>query len=191
MKDKVRPLYLQLMGILSQTPSYDSAHTTISSHEIWENYNNMVDRLNTIIGEDYNSFKITPKAENWNGSVQYVVNGTLFRQQLNGLINYLHGQYYNNERPPFSGEATAVFQQNQVVSQTTDVQVLMMTVLEVQEKLIKKEGEYPSDTPENNFIQTLKEALRSVRSNVDLINLILQTALATGLTLGKLKDIFS
>lgn len=194
MKDKIRPIYMQLMGILSQTPTYDHANTTISTKEIWEEYNKIVDKLKVVTEkDDYQDFRIEPKSESWGDGMptHQVVSGTFFRQQLNGLINYLHAEYFQNEKPPFSGEPQAVFNQNQTVSQNTEVQVLMMTVLEIQEKLIKKEGEYPPDTEENKFIKALKEALKNTKSNIDLINTILQTALATGLTLEKLKQIFS
>lgn len=193
MKEKIRPIYMQLMGILSQTPVFDSPHSTMNSAEIWESYNAVIDKLNQICGNDtYSGFKIAPKTEHYDsGHSSMYVNGTLFRQNLNGLINYLHAEYFQNERSPFSGEPQTVFNQNQSVNQTTDVQVLMMTVLEIQEKLIKKESEYPPDTAENKFIKTLKEALKSTKNNVDLINTILQTALTAGLTIEKLKDIFS
>lgn len=188
MKEKIRPIYLQLIGILSQTPNFDSPYGTMNSQEIWENYNKIVDRLNETSGNNYFEFRVEPKTDY--GGSSYV-NGTFFRQQLNGLINHLHAEYFKDERSPFSGESPAIFQQNQTVTQNTDVQVLMMTVLEVQEKLIKKEEEYAPDTPENKFIKTLKETLKGVKSNIDLVNLILQTALASGLTLERLKSIFS
>lgn len=191
MKEKIRPIYLQLTGVLAQTPSFDNPHSTMSSEVIWEGYNKIVEKLNSVSGKDYSEFKVESKTEMWNSGSHRIVNGTFFRQQLNGLINHLHAEYFQDERPPFSGEAPAIFQQNQTVSQNTDVQVLMMTVLEVQEKLIKKEGEYDPGTPENIFIKTFKEALKGTKNNIDLISSLLQSALTAGLTLEKLKSIFN
>lgn len=191
MQEKIKPIYQQLMGILSQTPNFDNPHSTISTSEIWEHYNAIVDSLSAVSGKDYGQFKIEPKWQEWNrGSGHNVVNGTFFRQKLNGLINHLHGEYFTNERAPFSGEPQNVFEQNQVVTQNTNIEVLMMTVLEVQERLIKEESKYPPDSPEGNFIKKLKDALKGVKSNIDLIITILQTAIAVGLSIEKLKNIF-
>lgn len=179
------------MAILSETPLFNNAYTTFSEAEIWENYNSVVDKLNEVSKKDYSKFKVEPKWDDWgDGSGQYVVNGTLFRQKLNGLINHLHAEFFPTERAPFSGEPTHVFEQNQTVSQNTEVQVLMMTVLEVQEKLIKQEGIYPEDSKESKFIKKLKDALKGVKSNIDLINTILQTAMTVGITLDSLHKIF-
>jgi hypothetical protein len=192
MQEKIKPIYQELMGILSQTPVFDNPHSTLSTVEIWENYNDIIERLNTISERDYNHFKIKEKIEQWgDGSSHPYVNGTLFRQKLNGLINHLHGEHFPNERTPFSGEPQHVFEQNQVVSQSTDVQVIVMTVLEVQEKLIKNEDKYSSDSPEGKFIKIVKESLKNVKSTMELINLILQTAANVGLTPDKLSTIFS
>lgn len=181
------------MGILSQTPTYDNAHISISTQEIWEEYNKIVDKLKTVAENDkYLDFRIESKSEPWgNGIVHQVVNGTFFRQKVGGLINHLHAEYFTQERSPFSGEPSAVFQQNQTVSQNTDVQIVMTLVLEIQEKLITKEQQYPPESDENKFIQLLKNSLKNVKNSNDMIYQILQTASAVGLTIEKVKDIFS
>lgn len=191
MKEKIKPLYLQLQGILSQTPLFENPFSTFDTSEIWENYNKTVDKLNLISGKNYDEFKIEPKWERWQGDSTQQVNGTLFRQKINGLINFLHGEYFQDERAPFSGEPQNIFTQNQQVEQTTSIEVLMMTVLEIQEKLIKKEVDYPQDSAENKFIKSIKDSLKTVKNNMDMINLILQTAASVGLTIEKLSKIFS
>lgn len=191
MKEKIKPIYLQLMGILSQMPTFSAAFTIFSTSEIWENYNSVIDKLNTTSGKNYDEFKVIPKTQLYMGTNRPVVNGTLFRQQINGLINHLHGEYFQEDKMPFSGEPQNVFEQNQVVSQSSNLQVVMVTILELQEKLIKKESEFPVDSAEGKFIKILKDSLKNVKSNIELINLILQTAISVGLSLDKLKTIFS
>lgn len=178
------------MAILSQTPTFENPHSSFSVSEIWENYNGVVNRLNAVTGKNYDHHKIAPKSEMWNGGVSHIVNGTLFRQKVNGLINFLHAEYFPNERPPFSGEPQNIFETNQTVTQSTEIQVLMVTVLELQEKLIRAEKDFPEGTPENKFIKIFKDALKGTKSNMELIMLMLQTAQAVGLTVDKLASLF-
>jgi len=189
MERDIRPIYLELQGILSQMPIFNEL-TVISTSEVWENYNSVVDKLNGVTKKSYDDHKVAPKSSLYNGIQRQVVNGSFFRQKVNGLINFLHGEYFPSERAPFSGQPQIVNEQTQTVTQSTEIQVIMIAALEIQERLVKAEREYPEGSSENKFITRIKDGLKNVKNYMELIALILQTAQAVGLSTDKLASIF-
>lgn len=95
MKEKIRPIYNELQGYLSQAPK-----NNLTSNEIWEQTNETIDELNKITEtNEYEKFKIKSFTNNWQPSEQ-IVDISSYKQKLAGLINRLHGQFFNNEASP-------------------------------------------------------------------------------------------
>ena len=57
-KKRIRPLYNELQGYLSQAPLATKATDWFPTNSQWEFVNHAIDRLNAITGKDYNHFKI-------------------------------------------------------------------------------------------------------------------------------------
>lgn len=178
MKDKVKPLYSELQGYLSQAPNREGYFHT---KEVWEQFNGVVNELNNTTGKDYSRFKITPSGH----EEPYTTVGE-YRSKLSGLISRLHGEYFSDEAPPFSGSPTTVVTQTQTQQQSAHVVML----LEIQSKIDKKLSKV-DEGEEKDFLQTLKSKLGYVKDTAELIKLIVTTAQSFGVSLDKLGQIFS
>jgi hypothetical protein len=62
-----------------------------------------------------------------------------YRQKLGGLISWLHGKYFTDEPPPFSGMPSTVI--IQVQQQSVSVQMLLDIQTKIDEALTKAKGE--------------------------------------------------
>lgn len=164
MKDKIRHIYSELQGCLSQTPSIKNNYDSIDQRAFWEHINSTIDELSTILEKDYSSYKLVPsnREENY-------IRVSVVRLKLGAIISRLHGEYYSDEPAPFSGMPSVVnnFSQSQ---QQTATQTI---VLEFQELLSQKIASI-ADEEEKTFLQKIKEGLGTVRNTAELIKLILE-----------------
>lgn len=183
MKDKIRPIYEELIGYLSQVPVPENPYIEIFDESYWDLLGQTIDELNQITNKNYNKFRIAPERE---GSS---INLGAYRTNLNGLILRLHAEYYPNEPTPFSGAPpTTIISQEQSQSQEQSVQVVML--LEIQEKIITKLQYEEISHEERGFLERVKDGLTGVKNVVGLINLILSTAQQMGVTLNNLVNLF-
>jgi len=179
MKEKIRPTYNELQGYLSQAPNKD----------VWDDggvamqnqLNITVDQLSEMTGDDYSRFKVRVSGE------RTVLDINSYRTNLGGLISRIHGLYFSDEAPPFSGGPSTVITQNQHQSQSMNVQVL----LEVQSKIDLQLPNHKEGTPERNFLERVKAGLGSVKSVTELISLILKTGKEVGLSVDKILSLFT
>ncbi|MBU1046874.1 hypothetical protein KKH36_03805 [Patescibacteria group bacterium] len=184
MKEKIRPIYSELQGYLSQAPEpIPGRETTSNGVEIVEQLNSSIEELEEISGDDYSRYKENIKITK-SGSTRYF-DLLSYRSSLGGLISRLHGKYFSDENPPFSGMPSTVINQNQ--SQITYVQVL----LEMQSKIDSKIPEYEEGTRERSFLEKVKSSLSGISDINSLVVLILKTAKDLGLTLEQIFSIFS
>lgn len=113
MINKIRPLYTELHGYLSQAPNADK-NKYFDEKNIWLRYNNAIDELNEITSKNFNRFKVqTTNIAGWGDAVST----REYRNNLSGLISRLYGEYFKNEVAPFSGMPSTIIQQNQQQTQ--------------------------------------------------------------------------
>src|SRR6266699_2395358 len=94
-KKKVRPLYNEFQGYLSQTPTSTDVNAVLYEKSQWEHVNNAIDSLNAAAGRNYDQFKIIQTMRR-DGYLNNIRLSTL-RTKLGGLINRLHAEYFSDE----------------------------------------------------------------------------------------------
>lgn len=179
----IKPIYSELQGYLSQAPTGDKV-AYLRDPSLWQQYNSTIDELNTIAGKDYNKFKIT-NIQN-DGGEPYILNSD-YRSKLNGLIMRLYGEYFDKEIAPFGGSPNTVVNQNQSQSQTTQIALIM----DFQSVIDKKLYSFELDEKEKTFLEKIKAALPTVKSMVELINLVVSLAKSLGLSVDQIAKLFS
>ena len=183
MKDKIRPIYSELQGILHQAPEKDQSIYN-EDKRLWEKFNELLDSLKTITNDgSYESSKLVPI----HGDGYSYVSGQMYRTNISGLILKLHGTYFSDERPPFSGPEPANVTQTQFAaqSQNVSVEVAVQIGMDLQKALEKAE------TPEEkSFIEGLKSKIGTVKSYADFLLLVVSTAQAYGITLENIEKLF-
>ena len=182
MKDKIRPIYQELQGYLSQTPLPEMGYEGVTEASLWDQINQSIDELNEISSKNYDKFSISPKRSRTGDFIVLVA----YRTKLGGLIDRLHAEYFSDEPRPFSGAPTTIITQEQTQEQSTQVVML----LEIQGKIYERLYNGQIGPKEKNFLEKLKESLTSIKSSVELINLILITAQKMGIDLENLIEIF-
>ena len=179
-KEKLRPLYSELQGYLSQTPERMKTGEYIQDESLWSQFNTVIGLISEVTGEDYTRFEIKPIGG-------YYVSHTRYRQSLGGIISYLHGKYFSEELAPFSGGPNTIISQSQQQSQS----VLIQMVLDMQSKIDEKIGNYEDGSKEKGFMQKLKSSLSSITNVTDLIAKLSKIANDNGLNLDDVSNIFS
>lgn len=185
MLEKIRPIYSELQGYLSQAPTFSESNGVTYDRSLWEQLNLIVDELSSITDVDYNRFKIVsiPSSHSGPGFIRT----SEYRSKLNGLICKLHAEYFNSEPAPFSGSQNSLnITQNQ--QQSAHAQIVML--LEFQE-LINSKLTQATDDKEKSFLESMKSKLRDVKSLGELIQILVSTAKAFGLSIGDLVRLFS
>lgn len=179
-KDKIRPLYSELQGYLSQAPSVDGKSSTLYE-ELYKQPDSTIDELNEVTGQDYNKFKIQPLQ----GSFGPFARVEDYRSKLGGLISRLHGEFFSDEPAPFSGMPSTIINQNQ--SQSVNIQM----IVELTEKITQQANKFDEGTPERGFLEKIKKGLSNIKNIADVLNLVFESATQYGLSLEKIKDILS
>jgi hypothetical protein len=180
MKEKIRPIYSELQGYLSQAPSGKTS--SIHHEECWNLYNQTLDELQKATNRDYKKFHISPVKGM--GEIDFIDVG-VYRQKLGGLISRLHGEYFSDEIPPFSGMPSTVITQNQ--QQVQSVQMF----LDIQSKIIESSRQFDEGSKERKFIDKLKGSLSTVSNVTDMIKLCMKLAEEFGIGIAALLKIFS
>ncbi|MBP9782053.1 hypothetical protein KBC89_05360 [Candidatus Woesebacteria bacterium] len=185
MKNKVRPLYSRLQGLLSQAPILKESYTNMEAEPLCSFTNATIDQLSQITGNDYSIHKFESEIEGRGQETSYI-NLAPYKGKIGSLIAELHGTYFFDEQAPFSGMPNMIINQNS--HQTTSLQVSIL--LEVQSKLDEKiaEAKLPE---EKSFLESVKSQLSTVRNVVDLITLILKTAQSFGISSERVSQILS
>lgn len=177
-KEKIRPLYSELQGLLSQAPEPElpgAGNIFKVSSQILTHYNDVVENLSRFT-DDENYLRFIVKEDY----------PSVYRSQLSGLISRLHGKYFSNEPAPFSGMPSTVISQTQQQNQSFQVQLLLEIQSKIDEQLIKLE---PGDK-KRSYLEKVKGALKSIRNTAELIALILETGQEFGMTFQELKELF-
>ncbi len=180
MKEKVRPLYLELMGYLSQAPSLEHSYY-LSDATLWNQYHTTIDELNGLTKKDYKRFKISNILGRNNR--QEIANSE-YRNKLSGLIMRLYGEYFSDEVQPFSGQPSTI------VTQTNNQSVQVAILLDFQSFIDKKLYSADLEEKEKNFLQKVKNALPNIKSSVELVGLVISIAKDLGLNIEQIFKLF-
>src|SRR5438552_3387649 len=183
-KKKIRPLYNELQGYLSQAPPTRNTTEFFPSDTQWKYMNQAIDHLNEVTGKKYDRFKIVPELTTHSREPSEIMLST-FRGMLGGLISYLHGEYFFDEPSPLGGVPSTVI--NQYQSQQQSVNVL---ILEMQRKIDEK---LPSteDEKERGFLKMLQGVLPTVTTGIGVVKSVLDLAAQMGLDPHQLTKLFS
>lgn len=177
---KIKAIYRELQGYLSQTPKPKSLSDIFATDSSWQRYNVSIEELSKVSGKDFSRFQIKPAMQDG----YQIVHVEDYRQALNGLINTLHAQYFENEPQPFSGSPATVISQTQY--QVQSVQML----LDFQSKIDKALQNVDKDSPQKKFLDKVKGSLSTVKDVTELFSLVLKLAKEFGLGLKDLISIF-
>ena len=182
-KEKIRPIYSELQGYLSQAPSEKTTSDATYDSSIWNQFNAAIDELNNISGNNYDRFKIHPETGGAGVAHVYILT---YRSKLGGLISRLHGEFFSDEAAPFSGMPTTIISQNQQQTQSFQIQML----LEIQSKIDEKIPKFDEGSKEKRFLERVKGSLASIGNITQLVTLLLKVAQDIGLTIEQILDIF-
>jgi hypothetical protein len=180
LKEKIRPLYSEFQGYLSQAPKAERSSDSIKDHHLWTQFNTSVNELTKVSGKNYEIFLIQPTQ----GRYAEFTSIANYRQKLGGIISRLHAEYFSDEPPPFSGMPSTIITQTQQQSQS--VQILLDMQSKIDEALYKSN---PNDE-EKNFLEKFKSGLATVSSVTDLLKLCLKLAKDYGISIGTLIKFF-
>ncbi len=179
-KSKVKAIYYELQGYLSQTPKPQQPSDIFDSDDPWCQYNQAVEELSKITGDDYERFIIKPKPmDDYN-----IVHLITYRQTLGGIINRIHGIYFSDENMPFSGSPQTVISQSQNQSQSVQM------ILDFQSKIDGEITKSKDDPKKVGFLNKVKSQLSRVKDVNDLLKLLLKTAKELGFNMSELLTLF-
>ncbi|MFQ5441869.1 MAG: hypothetical protein ACE5EB_03985 [Thermodesulfobacteriota bacterium] len=182
MKEKIRPIYSELQGYLTQAPS--SGQMDIAS--IREQLNSSIDELNLRTEKDYSIYKIAFKDCYSDGRRIQV---DIYKFKLGGLIARLHGEYFSVESAPFTGMPSTVIHTTQTQSQSIDFKLTLL--LNVQNKIDEQLPNFPEGSKEKTFLQKLKSSLPGIKDATQLLFQLFTLAKSSGLSVDDLSKIFS
>jgi hypothetical protein len=178
--DKIRPLYSEFQGYLSQAPTPANPSDCIYDNYFWDQYNQAVDQLSICTNFNYSRFKIEPTRDDLGGYITISV----YRQKLSGLIFRLHGEYFSDEPPLFGNMPSAIITQNQ--QQSVSVQILLDIQTKIDEVLSKT-----TDKKERGFLTKFKSILSSLTNVNDILAMCMKLAKEYGLSIQDLISLWS
>lgn len=181
MENKVKPIYSELQGYLSQAPLADKAHYLYDS-PLWEQLHRCIDELNSITSKDYSKFKVNVIQDD---SGPHIITHE-YRSNLNGLIMRLHAEYFSEEPSPFGGSPKMIVSQTQQQSQTAQI----MMIMNFQSLIDKKLYSSKLNDKEKTFLERIKAKLPLVSSVAELISSILSIAKDLNLDINQVSKIF-
>ena len=179
-KLRVRAIYSELIGYLSQCPIAKNPSDIFANSSPWKQHNAAILELKAVTGEDYDRFVIKPEYLNGHEIVHIVT----YRQALGGLIRRIHGTHFSDEAAPFTPTPQTVVSQSQ--HQTQSVQML----LDFQSKIDQELRNVPGDQKKEGFLKECKQQLGHVKDVNDLVKLMITTARQFGLNLADLIALF-
>lgn len=184
MKDKIRPIYSELQGLLSQTPLSTGSGNLYDDTPVWLQLEQCIAELNNLTGQNYDRFKTAPPKISQSSNKHYISLAD-FRTKIGSLITRLHAEYFSTESTPFSGSPSTVISQNQTQQQAVNVSLLLEIQSIIDEKLAQT-----TKPEEKNFLTQLKSTLPSVKTGLELFKLILELAHQCGLDLNSVTKLF-
>ncbi|MFC1810380.1 hypothetical protein ACFLZH_02675 [Patescibacteria group bacterium] len=180
-KEKLRPVYQELNGLYSSSPTPDK-QTTISDSPFWEYYHSIIDEIEEITGEKYDKYRMSVNRTDYPGGD--FIHVITYHQKLSGLISRLYGKFFSTELNPLTSEPSTQTTINQIQSQSQNIVIDFKQTVE--EKIPKT-----TDSNEKNFLTTLKDKLTGIKNVTHLIKTIISTARDFGIGLEQMINLFS
>lgn len=177
---KIRPVYQELQGYLSQTLWPKGSYDNMEFDPICPQINSVIDELNSLTDLSYDKFKIDFMPGEWNSKCVLI---TTVRIKLGGLIDKLHGEYFHDENRPFSGTPQTVISQSQIQSQNINIALL----LDINTRVTTKLQDADLKPEEKTFLETIRDSLVGMNSAIDVISTIINTASKLGITVSVVK----
>jgi hypothetical protein len=173
---EIRPIYEELQGLMSSVP----AGPIVRDESFWIHFHGLIEELEKVTGKDYKRYQVVVDRRYG----EPLMMATDYRSKVNALIMRLHGEYFVDETHPFSGSPTTVVNQSSKQEQSQNQSVNISMILDFQSSIDKTLYGNPNlDDMQKSFLEKIKQSLSSVKSFVELINLIVVTAKAVGLNL--------
>jgi len=177
--EKVRPIYGELIGYLSQIPLAEKSNFLYEPDtKIAEYINITIDELSGVTGQDFSKFKTETEYYDDGYSKGNQVSVMELRTKLNGLIMRIYATYFSEENPPFGGNPNIVVNQSQNQNQS---QVSML--LEFQGLIDKKLNNPNIKEEEKKFLQKVRSTLPSIKSATELFSTAISIAKDFGLNM--------
>lgn len=173
---KIRPLYEALQGLLAQAPDREGY---LNNDQLINKYHGIIDQLISITdNQSYDTFRIVTQG----------LKIDTYRAMLNAIIMSLHGEYFYNEREPFSGNSQVTF--NQEISQYQyNNNINISHIQDILDKKIYQDDNLKSE--EKEFITKLKEILPMTKDVTGIIAAIVKLGIDLGIDINSLKSIFT
>ena len=179
MDKRIRPIYTELQGYLSQSPEKG----VISEEIIWKQVNETIEMLEEITNENYSKFKLTTTNYHMQGEG---VSALVYKTSLAGLIHYLFGKYFKHDISPLV--ETPNMKTHIEIKQEQNQFVMVKMMLDIRNKIDEKLKVEMGET-ERSFLKKIKESCSSVNNIMELLNSILLTGMSLGLTLNQVFEL--
>jgi len=180
-KEKIRPLYSELQGYLSQAPIDKTPNETVWDKSLWEQYNDSIKLLSETSNDDHSRFLIKPEI----GDLGPFIYISSYRQKLGGLISNLHGKYFSDEQAPFSGMPSTIISQSQQQDQSVQM------YLNIQSKIDHALRDVENGSQEKGFLEKFKNTLSTASNVNELFKLCFNLAKEYGIGISTLLRFFS
>ncbi|MHC4459091.1 MAG: hypothetical protein ACYS0I_18780 [Planctomycetota bacterium] len=182
-KEKIEHVYSELQGCLSQATKAKTSANAFYDAQIWNQYNEAVDELNNISGNNYDRFRIHPETS---GPFGDFVRSITYRSKLAALILRLHNEFFSDAPAPFSDKPATDLRRRQQQSRFFQMQM----ILEIQSKIDEKIPEFNEGSKEKEFLEKAKASLASIKSATQLVSLLLKTGRELDLTIEQMSELF-
>lgn len=183
--NKVGLLYSSFIALYQEAPK--GATGSFSDKGIWEHYHSLIDQLNQATGLDFNDCKILVSSANHNNRTHWYANPREYCSKLNDLISRLHTQFFNSEPHPTAPQQVPLLQQT--ISNKAEANVYLSLMLQLNNQLHSAKEQAKTDD-EKRFIDTLIQKVGKVKSYIEFLILVANTAKQFGIGLDRIVTLF-
>ncbi len=184
--ERIRPIYFELQGYVSQIPSPKHSGETIKKSHI-QHYHDTIEELSKILEKSLDRYIVMTDFVSHSDRPSAFVNLADYRQKITGLIRRLHGEYFPGEPAPFGGQPGVVVQQSQHQNQSAVQQIK----LELDGLVDKKLSEFSGDDKKSGFFKALKGILNTAKDSAVFLKQLFELARQFGISIDDLPGLFS
>jgi hypothetical protein len=190
-KEKVREIYSELQGYLSQFPIGDSPDRSIDDDDYSKNINSLVLELNRLTEEDFSRFNIGVHSIKYAGRTEVIheIKISEYRTKVMGLIKILHSKFFQSEHEPFSSSPSTVNinSQHQEQSQVQNIKLL----IDVSKVITKNLNNAETTAEEKTFLYEVEKVLPTINGGLDLLQKVSSIATKAGIAIAAVSKLFN
>ncbi len=175
--DKLKTLYAELRGILSQATPQSREHDFFTEYGALEYYDSVINELVRETEDNYDRFRLPTSGR---------LTMTTFKITVAGLIAHLRQKHFPAERDPLCTEPSAYTVQTTNVTQ----QVHIDMILQMDRLITKKIVEHQKGTKERTFLEKLQDGMKSASNFVDFAKTLTDAAMKAGVGIADIGRIF-